>query len=208
MRNVRALLVASLAFLLGAPAGLSAQGARIIPWVGLYAPTSDLGSVTGGEGVSGAVDFGEKESSLAFGAALELGERDQMLGFRIGAAYATESEVPIDGVGCTDCARSTLLTGTADLVFRPLPRLLVVQPYALGGAGLKRYSFDFDQGVGTLADDQSKFTGHVGVGAQLSLAILNLNVEISDYVSGIDLGQDGEDGDTQHDLFFTLGLVF
>lgn len=207
MPNVRWLLLGALAFL-GVPACLAAQSARLIPWVGLYAPTSDLGSVTGGEGISGAVDFGEKKSTLALGAALEIGERERMLGFRLGGAYATASDLPVAGLSCVDCVRSTLLAATADLVFRPLPRLLVIQPYALGGAGLKRYSFDFDEGVSTLADDQSKVTGHVGVGAQLSLAILDLNVEISDYLSGVDLGQDGEQGQTQHDLFFTLGLVF
>lgn len=195
-------LVPGLLLALLLPVAGEAQGVRLIPWVGLYAPTSDLG-----EASADAVAFGEKESTLAFGATVEFGRRDEMLGFRIGGAYASESEVPIDGVGCTDCARNTVLAATADLVFRPLPRLLVVQPYALGGAGVKRYSFEFDQGAGSLVDDQSKFTGHIGVGAQLSLGIVNLNVEISDYVSGIELGEE-QDGKTQHDLFFTAGLVF
>lgn len=212
MSIVRGVLAGTFVALL-VPAGVAAQGARIIPWVGMYAPTSDLGQVTGGEGVSGAVDFGEKESTLAFGATLELGQRDRMLGFRLGGAYATASNVPLDGVGCTGStcgdARSTVLAATADLVFRPLPRLLIIQPYALGGAGVKRYNFDFKQSVSSLADNQSKVTGHVGVGAQLSLAVVDLNLEISDYVSGgMALSDLSQKGDTQHDLFFTLGVVF
>lgn len=201
MSTIRALILGTL-IALAVPAGLQAQEVRLIPWVGLYAPTSDLG-----EAAADAREFGEKESTLAFGATVEFGRRDKMLGFRVGGAYASESDVPVTGIGCTDCVRNTLLAATADLVFRPLPRLLIVQPYALGGGGVKRYSFEFDQGVGTLMDDQSKFTGHLGVGAQLSLGIVNLNFEISDYVSGFELEED-QDGQTQHDLFFTAGLVF
>ena len=191
------------------PAALQAQGGmRVIPQVGLYVPLSDLGRVQSG---STAVEIAKKESTLGLGLSLELGARDPW-SFRINGVYGTESDVPISRVGCTDCAaRSTVAVVTGSVVVRPLPNLLVVRPYLQGGAGLKRYDFDEDdareEGLDAFVNDQNELTGHLGVGAEVNLG-LRLLVEISDFISGFDVGSDtlGGEGETQHDFFITIGL--
>jgi len=194
------------ALLLGAlaPAPASAQ-VRLLPQVGLYAPVSDLGSVTG---VQEARSFGERESSFAYGVAAEIGPPDGTT-FRVTGLYGTDGEVPVGGVGCTAAAcevRSTVLSLTGSVVLRPIPRIVLVQPYIVAGGGLKRYDYDFGSDTSVreaLGDDANELTGQLGVGVDWTLGIVNGTLELSDHVSGSVL-EDG--GDTQHDFFLTLGL--
>lgn len=193
---------------LAAPAQAAAQ-MRLIGQVGLYVPLSDLGQVQSG---GDAVEIADREGTLGFGLALELGAR-QTWSFRVNGVYGTESGVPVSGVGCTDCkARSTVaaLTGTA--VFRPLPNLIVVQPYLQAGGGLKRYDFDDDdlraEGFDAFLSDQNKLAGHLGVGAEVNAGLVRLLFEVSDFISGIDLGGDDAvaEEETQHDFLITIGV--
>jgi len=188
--------------LLAQPESGSAQ-VRFIPQAGLYAPVSDLGEVDTGSEIW---DLGKRESSLAYGLGLELGSRDG-ISVRLTGIYGSESEVPIDGVGCTGEActlRSTVLTGTATLVLRPIPQLAVVQPYLVLGGGLKRYDFDFEnEGFGDLFGDESEATGQLGLGLDWDFGGLGMQFEVSDYFSGSVFSE----GDTQHDFILTIGLV-
>jgi hypothetical protein len=181
---------------------VSGQGLRLSPWIGMYAPTAELGRVQ-------AIEFGEKESTLAYGATLDFGRSSQFLGFRFDGAYATNSDVPIAGVGCTNCElRSTVLTAAGALVLRPFPTPLV-RPFAVGGLGAKWYDFDFDGNVGQILEDQTKFTALAGVGATFfPNSQVNLVVELTDYVSGFEFegGNVATTSNTQHDLFFKAGL--
>ncbi len=182
----------------------SAQGIRVIPQVGLYAPTSDLGQVTDA-GVSGAIDFGKRASTLAYVLGLEFASRPSSVTLRGNIAYASQSEVSLDAVGCTTCgARSTLTALTALLVIRPLPELLVIQPYFLAGGGVKRYDFELDGS--TPLDDQTTATGQLGVGTELHLGPLRVVAEISDYIDSFK-AISGGNGELQNDLLFTVGIV-
>ena len=204
IRTVRRAALAVLALAAAGPAGALAQGLRIAPSVGMYAPRSQLGDI---QGPAGLVDFGKKESTLAYGLSLDLGRSDRPVAFRFGVVYAGRSDVPIDGVGCTNCQlRSTLLAASAGLVVQPLPSVPVLRPYALLGAGAKLYNFDPDTFTGELVEDQAQFVGHFGLGARLFPgAALAFFAELSDYVSGFEF-VDG-DGDLQHDLFFLVGVT-
>lgn len=190
------------------PASSSAQ-IRLVPQVGLYAPLADLGTVrstSAGE----AVDIGKKSSTFALGLGLELGNRANAVAFRGNVAYASSSDVPFTSVGCADCeSRSTLTALTATLVLRPLPNLIVVQPYFLAGGGVKRYDFKEEdlraEGLDALVSDQTKGTAHLGVGAEFSLGGLRLLVELSDYLSSFDLDAEGDE-ELQNDFFLTVGL--
>jgi hypothetical protein len=176
-----------------------AQGLQLRPWVGLYAPTSEIGSVQ-------AVDFGKKESTLAYGLDVDFG--GSVLGFRLGAGYAGNSDIPGSGVGCTTAicqTRATVLVATGAVVIRPLP-IPVVQPYLVGGAGGKWYNFDFDdEGAGELLRDQAKFAAQLGAGVNVSAGAIGLFAEVSDYISGIDFNNGGN-SNTQHDLILKIGL--
>jgi len=176
---------------------------RFIPQAGLFAPVSDLGEVdTGAE----AWDVGTRESSLAYGLGVEMGNRGGV-SLRLTGLYGSDSEVPIDGVGCSgsDCTlRSTLLAGSAALVLRLIPPLAVVQPYFVLGAGFKRYNFDFaTESYRDLFSDRSKATGQLGLGLDWNFGSLGMQFEVSDFVSGAVF----DDGTAQHDFILTLGLV-
>lgn len=176
----------------------SAGQIKLIPQVGLYAPATELPSPSEG------VRLGERESSLAYGAALEFGP-----GLRIGVVHATDGEVPIDGVGCTDCARSTVTAATATLVIRPLPELGFVRPYLLLGGGVKRYDFTRedlgDEGLEAVLSDSNEATGQVGLATEIDLGFVRANVELQDLISRFGNGTD-DDG-FQHDFFLMVGLV-
>ena len=204
IRPVRRAALAAMVLAFGVPAAAGAQGLRISPSVGMYAPRSELGNI---QGPAGLVDFGKKESTLAFGLNFDLGRSDRPVGFRFGVSYAGRSDVPIDGVGCTNCQlRSTLLAASADLLVQPLPSMPVLRPYALLGAGAKLYNFDVDSFTMGFVEDQAQFVGHFGLGARLfPTGGMGLFAEISDYVSGFEF-TDGN-GDLQHDLFFMVGVT-
>jgi len=186
----------------------SAAQIRLIPQVGLYNQFSDLPSVgTGFQDV-------KKKASLAYGGALELGKPDKV-SFRVNVLHASDSEVPVGSVGCsgTDCARSTLTSATATLALRPIPNLIIVQPYALAGGGVKRYDYtkqDFQQeGLRSLFNDQNQLTGHLGVGAEVNLGLVRVVGEVADLVSKYDNGQNtsSSSDQLQNDMFMTVGLV-
>ena len=191
------------------PASVVAQGGvRLIPQLGLYVPLSDLGRASSGSQV---LEIGKKESTLGLGLALELAAR-RRLSYRLNAAYGTKSDIPVSGVGCEDCQlRSTVAALTGSLVWRPLPTLLVVQPYLQLGGGLKRYDFDEEdaraEGLEAFSSDANELTGHLGAGIELSLLGMRAIIELSDFVNGFDLPGGAEaEGETQHDFFFVLGL--
>lgn len=198
-KRVGALL--GVVLLAGFASKASAQGFRVRPWIGMYAPTADLGSVQ-------AIEFGEKESTLAYGATLDFGQANSPIGFRFDAAYATDSDVPIEGVGCQNCElRSTVLTAAGAFVIRPLPMLPVVRPYAVAGAGAKWYEFDFDDTLDEIVSDQTKFTALAGLGLTFFPdSPISLFAELTDYISGFEFDDDDAESDTQHDLFFKAGL--
>jgi opacity protein-like surface antigen len=181
----------------------------LIPQVGLYAPVTDLGTVGTG---AAAVEVAKKEGTFGLGLALELGNTDAT-SFRVNAMYGTSSDIPVTRIGCANCqARSTVAGLTGSVVVRPLPNIIAVRPYLQGGLGLKRYDFDEDdlraEGLDAFLNDQNKLTGQLGIGAELNLPLFRVFLEISDFISGFDLGSGAneEAGEMQHDFFISVGL--
>ncbi|MFH1764489.1 MAG: hypothetical protein ABIF09_09885 [Gemmatimonadota bacterium] len=193
-------------FLIGAlllPAPGDAQ-IRLIPQVGLYASVSDLGTVDTPDGVQ---TLGEQGTSLAYGLTLDMSSA-KTIGYRVTALYGSDSEVPVDGIGCTGGAcdlRTTLLGVSAGIVLRPFPVSSPFRPYILAGGGFKRYDFDFesDSPLKDAFGDESQATVVLGLGFDWNLGILKGNLELADYISGAFM----EDGDRQHDFFLTVGLI-
>jgi hypothetical protein len=204
---VAALSVVAAGFASGVMPDAAEAQLSLRPSVGMYMPVSELGQV---EGVAGLVELGKAESTLAYGVAVEFGP------VRANLAYAGDSDVPIDGVGCETCsARTTMLVGTAALAIRPIPEIAFFQPYLLAGGGLKRYNFDpenFDEeGLDGILDDQNQFAGQLGIGLDLSFGGLGLFTELNDYISKVELAPDDEDfdwdSDLQHDMIWSLGIA-
>ncbi len=138
-------------------------------------------------------------SALGMGVNLEAGF------LRGTIAYASGATIRQDGLGATgDVGQGTLLAMTAGIAFRPLPRVLGFQPYALVGGGFKRYDYAWDDHrFDTLfPSDQREFVLQYGGGADLMVGGLGLMAEVYDMVAP-DL-----DDSRRHDTFVQIGLRF
>jgi hypothetical protein len=175
--------------LLAAASSAQAQIA-ITPLVGGYIPGGSLKDVqAGAEQV--AV---EREGTLALGVNLDLGL------LRGSLAYA--SGTTIRNAQREDIGEGKVLAAAADVVLRPLPRLLV-QPYLLGGVGLKNLSYDKDDGIANalLPDDRSALSLHAGIGADVALGPIAIVAELTDFIS-----RDANDKWNVHDAFLMAGI--
>jgi len=212
------LAVTALALLL--PAAAQAQSSvRFLPQVGAYAPLFEVEQIRG-EGET-LIQAGRRSSSLSWGLGLEFGPAREGTSVRAGVGYGSNAQVPIWTVDCAGCsARSTLMTASLAAVFRPVPRLVLVQPYLIAGAGVKRNDVEFrdvrDDGAFVTLRDQARISGQLGVGLEASLLGLRTQWEVNGFMSrfgsgsspgggGSDFRLTGDQG-LQTDLFLTLTI--
>lgn len=179
------------------PATASAQLVKITPKIGGHFSSSSVSTIRDDAG--GAFSLEQKSvSSFALGANVELGAPGLPLGLRGDVLFATNSEATLDA----DELESTLTAVSGSLVLRPLSVLPFVDPYLLGGAGFTSTGYDATRFQGELPTDRT-FALHTGVGTDVSLGGTRLQVEATDYITGI-----GIDLDPRHDIFVTAGLGF
>jgi len=191
----RAAFAAACLFGIVAPAG--AQALKVNPRVGVYAPLTNLGDAASTASTIAA----DRSGSFAVGLGVELGFLP--LPIRANLDYVTGAQV--DESGVSEPTDATMLAVSADLMIRPLPRIIIIQPYVFVGAGLRQYNFDpADPNVSDLKD-ASDPTIHLGGGADLKLGPLNLNAEVGDYISWYEIQDSGSD--MQHDLFASIGII-
>ena len=186
-------LGAAAAIVLAIPGRAPAQGISITPLAGAYVPGGSFH------------DLQNQAGELKRGGTLGLGFNLDLGLLRGSFAYATGATISEDGVsGRSEIGDGSVLVGAADLVFRPLPRLIVLRPYLLGGVGYKKETYSFDQaGFGGLDDGDNQVVLHAGVGLDLSLGAVSLVAEISDFI-----GRDNNDDWKVHDAFGLVGLKF
>lgn len=200
-------LALAMAVAIAIPSDAAGQGGlQIMPKAGVYIPGNDLATIR-----DGAEEIRTKlEGSFAIGLALELARSGAPVGLRGNFDYITGTTITEDGIDRSDRSETTMLALTGDLVLRPIPRLLILQPYLLGGAGVKRYQFDRESLGGSLADafpaDRTDFAVHLGAGLEVGLGFLSLTAEVSDYISRFEA--DGQDGGRklQNDVFAMVGV--
>jgi Outer membrane protein beta-barrel domain len=185
MKSLRAVLSATALLAFAAPA----MRAQIIiePMVGGYVPASNVNQVQGS-----ATDIAKtRDGTLSLGLNLGLGM------FRGSLAYA--SGTTIKNASKQDIGKGNVLAAAADLVIRPLPRILV-QPYLLAGAGEKFYKYDQSTLFASGSSDQD-FAFHGGIGADATLGSLGVVAELTDFLSK------GADSKWNvHDAFLMVGL--
>lgn len=176
------------------PGVLHAQGITVTPQIGVYVPGDDFESLRAGAD-SIRVD---NEGTLALGLNIDLGI------LRGSVAYASSAKLNRRGVlGQDQIGEGKVLAVAGDLVLRPIPRLLILQPYLLAGAGLRRADYDYeDDGLSdAFPKNDSDFALHAGVGADLTLGPIGISAEITDFISKSD-----EDKWNRHDAFGFVGL--
>jgi hypothetical protein len=184
-------MAALAALALGKPAASFAQGITVTPLFGAYVPGGSFHELQAQAGQL------ERGSTLGLGLNIGLGM------FRGSIAYASGATISEDGVtGESEIGDGDVLVGAADIVMRPLPRIIFFQPYALGGVGYKKESYSFDdQGFDELDDGENTFVVHLGLGMDISLGRLSLVAEITDFI-----GRDNNDDWKVHDAFGMVGL--
>ncbi len=197
-------LLATCLMLVAAPVMAQAPGIdlRINPRIGLYQPLGNLGETQ----VAGVTIVEEMGGSLALGLGIELDVMMLPVGFRLNMDYATGSEISRseDGVEMGESTETTLLAVVGDVMFRPLPKMVLVQPYLFVGGGLKQYDVTSETTAASF-QDASDPTIHFGGGLDVGFGPLALNAEIGDYVSWFE-PQESESSEIQHDLFLTIGF--
>lgn len=213
MRTGTKLLTTAIALLFTGPAAAQVPGIglELIPKVGFYTPAADL--ATASDALGEIVD--DRGGSLAVGLALDFSAPLAPVSFRVGFDYVTSSEftyADTTGAGGLEASgEQTMLALAGDIVLRPLPRLVVLQPYLLAGAGVKRYDFSFTESAGdtdideVFPESQTDFTLHAGVGLDLGLGPIALVAELSDYISWYE-AEGAEDSEMQNDIFVMAGI--
>jgi hypothetical protein len=189
----RSFLVLAAAAML-APVAAQAQGISVTPSVGMYIPASDLYQLRD-DATQATID---KEGTFALGMNIDFG----MLRGTI--AYASGAQINQRGVtNQENIGDGKLLAIAGDLVLRPIPRLIVIQPYLIAGAGFRQENYSYnDSGVaGAMPADQRDFALHAGLGADIMLGRFGVVAEFSDFIT-----KDEEDKWAQHDGFGFVGL--
>lgn len=167
--------------------GVARAQVAVTPMIGGYVPASDLHQVsTGAQNVAKT-----RNGTLSLGVNLDLGA------LRGSLAYA--SGTTIKDANRQNIGKGNVLAAAADLVLRPLPRILV-QPYLLAGAGEKFYNYDQSASLVT-GGNQRSFALHGGIGADVMIGPIGVAAELTDFVSkGADAKWD------VHDAFVMVGL--
>jgi hypothetical protein len=159
----------------------------ITPMVGGYIPASDVNQVKG----TASTIAKTRDGTLALGADIDFGP------LRGTVAYA--SGTTIKNASKQDIGKGNVLATAADLVIRPIPRILV-QPYLIAGAGEKFYKYD--QSATLLSGgDKNSFALHGGLGADLMVGSVGVAAELTDFVS-----KGADDKWNVHDAFLMVGL--
>lgn len=141
------------------------------------------------------------QSVFTWGGSVAFGSRDGPANLRLTGLHTTGSLVSTtEGIESRSGAPETMLALTGDLVLRPFSRLLI-QPYAIGGAGARRLTVSRIRELGT--DPRWEMTTQVGAGIDLRMGDVTLGLEIVDYLTGLTGSEN-----VQHDafLFLTVGI--
>jgi hypothetical protein len=179
---------------LGALPATGQAQVSITPQIGVYVPGDDFESLrSGADSVSV-----NKEGALALGLNVEFGF------LRGSVAYASAAKINRRGVsGDSEVGEGKLLAVAGDVVLRPIPRLLILQPYLIAGAGLRRADYDYDtDGLSNaFPENTSDFALHAGIGADVMLGPLGVTAEITDFIS-----KNEDDKWKRHDGFGFVGV--
>jgi hypothetical protein len=192
----------ALIFAIVAP-GLTAQGLSVSVAAGGYLPAGRIRELATARNFPVfAEDSAEYRRERTFAIAVNA---DLHL-FRLTAAYAVNAEVNTRGFPeQDDIGSSSVLVVAGDVVMRSLPTVGVVQPYVIGGIGVKHQTFSLGRNVITYHElsTQNDVALHAGIGIELRIGQLRFIAEASDFLS-----QDNKVHWKTHDVFAMAGLRF
>jgi hypothetical protein len=179
-------LLSSAAFAIASATAARGQ-VTITPMVGGYIPASDINQVKGNASNIAKT----REGTLALGADIDFGFLRGTVMYASGTTIKNASKQNI--------GKGNVLATAADLVIRPIPRILV-QPYLIAGAGETFYKYTESSSL-VSGGDKNSFALHGGLGADVMVGSIGVAAELTDFVSkGVD------DKWNVHDAFLMVGL--
>lgn len=196
-------LAGAAALLVVSGGAAQAQHITFAPTVGVYTQANSLDQLrTNADSIVGV----KRASGLALGGNLELGFLRATVNYVSGATISCKSGCQSTG----DIGKGKILMGAADAVLRPIPRIVIFQPYALAGIGFKKFDYDTNTNLaGAFSSVKSNSTAafHAGLGADLMFGGMGIMAEVTDYISQ---GQTDPSGSRQlqHDAYGFVGLRF
>ncbi len=198
-------LAGAAALLLVGGGAAQAQHITFAPTVGVYTQANSLDQLrTNADSIVGV----KRASGLALGGNLELGFLRATLNYVSGATIDCRSGCGFQGTG--EIGKGKILMGAADAVLRPIPRIVIFQPYAIAGIGFKKFDYDTNTNLsGAFSSVKSNSTAafHAGLGGDLMFGSMGIMAEVTDYISQ---GQTDPSGNKQlqHDAYAFVGLRF
>jgi hypothetical protein len=194
MRRLTVLFGLMLASSVPAYAQVPGINVHVSARIGAFAPMSALAETPQGDL--------KLQNGLGIGASVELDIPLSPINIRASVDAAMGAKMELNDQELVE-GEVDVVSITGDIVFRPIPRV-IVQPYLLAGAGVKRYTFK-EEGFGGFVADRSNFTGHIGAGADMKLGPLSLLLEASDYISSFK-NEGTDDSKLQNDVFVMVGF--
>ncbi len=182
-----------------------AQGITISPTIGVYTQANSLDQLRAQADTLSI----KRQSALALGANVELGFLRLGLNYVSGATIKCEQASNCGSIqNGGSLGKGKILMGSADAVLRPIPRIVIFQPYAIAGIGFKNFDYDTNTNFSTAfgnVKSNSTAAFHAGLGADLMFGGVGVMAEVTDYISQ---GQAGISGNKQlqHDAYGVVGL--
>lgn len=202
LRRLKALAGAT-AILALTGGGAAAQGVTISPLVGVYSQANSIDQLRSNANTMSI----KRESALALGGNIEIGFLRGSLNYVSGATVKQSGTSSIPTTS-GDLGTGRILMGAADLVLRPIPRIVVLQPYGVAGIGFKKFDYDTNQNLSSAfgsVKSSSTAAFHAGVGADLMFGGIGIVAEVTDYISQGEADTSGHKN-LQHDAYGMIGL--
>jgi hypothetical protein len=181
--------VASAGLLMSTSDAFAQTSVRFLPSIGIHMPPSDdrdAGSP------SGILSSSRSSGAFAWGLAVEVGPPQSGTSLRGQVGRASTSRMPLPGFECADCStRSSVRTASLAAVFRPIPRLALVQPQFVTGVGVSTFEYrtdgpggdGSDTSSGTSTSEDRRISGQLGVGLEASVLGLRTQWELNAFVT-------------------------
>ncbi|MEX2532259.1 MAG: hypothetical protein WD960_15945 [Gemmatimonadota bacterium] len=205
-RSVVAVIVC-VGIFIAVPEAMAQTSVRFLPSIGVHMPPSDARDAGS---PSALIASSRAGGALAWGLGVEIGPPRSGTSLRGHVGHGTTSRMPLPGFECADCSsRSSVRTISAAAVFRPIPRVVLVQPHFVTGLGVSNFEHQLEgSDVGDRdggAEGAWRLSGQLGVGLEVSLLGLRTQWEVNAFVSPRRPGPPGEEG-LATDLYVTLAI--
>ena len=205
--------VVSAGLLASTSEALAQTSVRFLPSIGIHMPPSDARDAGS---PSGILSSSRSNGAFAWALAVEVGPRQSGMSVRGQVGHGSTSRMPLPGFECADCStRNSMSTASVAAVFRPIPRLALVQPHFVTGVGVSTFGYTTDgtggdgagTGSGATSGEVRRLSGQLGLGLEASLLGFRTQWELRAFVTPRRPAEgEGNAGGLATDLYLSLAI--